>query len=139
MRTTNHLLLFLSLVVFNFIISSCSDNRCIQFDYIVPINDTLNIYVFHKTTSTHTENESNLAIGQNKCEILNDSTRTFAKSEGFVQIDTVLNKKIYISSWHKISFFYKPEYVTFEIKELNIKDGVKPTLQYVLACSDSCH
>lgn len=120
-------------------ISSCSDNRCIKFDYITPINDTLNIYVYHITTFTHEQSESKLAIGQNKCEILNDSTRTFAESDSFLQVDTIIAGKVYISSSTKVVFNYNPQYLTFEIKDLKPKDGIKPTLKYVLACSDSCH
>jgi hypothetical protein len=134
----NPLLIILSSLVLSLYSCIHADTKAIRFDYILPMKDSLNIYLYHNTSFSHEESNSKFAIGQSECEILKDTKKTFAETSGFAQIDTVVDGKVFISTQNEIHFIYKRQDVKFEIKIHDLQDKVKPRLNYAIATSNEC-
>jgi hypothetical protein len=121
-----------------FSLTNCNESQGITFAYSSVINDSVNVFIYHKTSFTHQGSESYIAIGKDFCDIYNNESATFAKTLGFAQIDTVISGKIQIATQYKIDFYRHPKEVSFEVRMLRPVDGVKNGLAYAFIKADSC-
>ena len=112
------------------VLSSCSsrDSRTVRFEDCFKVDDTTNIYVYKYVGLLHEEYESYFATGRSFCDVYNDKNRTIAQTDGFAQIDTVINGKIRIASDSKVMFYQKSDARRFETRDMRPMDEPKNRL-----------
>ena len=130
---------FLIFLIGTFIVcllSNCNNSRAIVFVDSGMVNDSVNFYIYHNTTFSHEGSESYFAIGKSFCDVYNDTTKTFAETIGFAQIDTITSGKIKIATQFGITYHNHPKGISIETIELKPMDEIKAKLNYLFI--DTC-
>lgn len=114
--------------------------QAITFVDSFPIDSKKNLYIYHHTSFSHTEDKSYIAIGRTFCEVYkNQKETTIAETKSYVQIDTILDKVAYISSQEAIEYLCKSIEIKLNIRKMEIKDSIKLRLRYYYFLPESCY